>query len=140
MCKWQDVLDACGYDKLSCSLESNIFAGGVIQSGQIHSLSTGIGTTSVTSTRDWLMQNILVATDDYSKEMSTNMTDILRAKYEIDDRVKKAWFINPGKFVPSCEKKRKHSCFVLTNCGVLVVNRSQVAKAIHWGSEPAAAQ
>ena len=30
------------------------------------------------------------------QNISTNMTEILRAKYEIDDRVQKAWFINPG--------------------------------------------
>jgi hypothetical protein len=92
----QDILTTCGFDKLSCALDSNIFAGSVVLSGQVHSMATGIGNSSLEATRDWLMRNILVATDDYSKNLATNMTGILRSKYSIDDRVRKAWFINPG--------------------------------------------
>lgn len=94
--KMQDILTTCGFDKLSCALDSNIFSGSIILSGQVHSLATGIGNTSLDATRDWLMRNVLVATDDYSKDLSANMTSILRSKYSVDDRVRKAWFINPG--------------------------------------------
>lgn len=93
----QDILDTCGYDKISCAIDSNIFSGSVVLSDQVHSLATGIGNTSLNATRDWLMQKVLVATDDYSRDLSTNMTSILRSRYDLDDRVRKAWFINPGR-------------------------------------------
>lgn len=62
----------------------------------VHSLATGINTTSLTATRDWLLSNILQATDEYSYALSANMTSLLRKNFDINDRVNKAWFVNPG--------------------------------------------
>ena len=42
------------------------------------------------------MANILKATDEYSYNLSTNMTALLRKNFAINDRVRKAWFVNPG--------------------------------------------
>ena len=62
----------------------------------VHSMATGINTTSLTGTRDWLLSNILQATDEYSYALSENMTSLVRQNFRIDDRVNKAWFVNPG--------------------------------------------
>ena len=62
----------------------------------VHSFATGIGSTSTDGTRDWLLSNVLQATDDYSRDLATNMTTLLRSKYDVDDRIRKAWFINPA--------------------------------------------
>ena len=81
---------------LSCALYTNIYNRATTRPFAAHTLSTGINTTSVSATRDWLMANILKATDEYSHELSTNMTSLLRRNFDIDDRVRKAWFVNPG--------------------------------------------
>lgn len=46
--------------------------------------------------RDWLTGNILRATDEYSYSLAANMTSLVRSNFAIDDRVNKAWFVNPG--------------------------------------------
>ncbi len=86
----------CGVTGLKCQLFSNIYAKSVLRTGAVHPLSTGFGTTSTNATRDWLMQNILRATDEYSRDLSTNMTTLVRTTFGIDDRVRKAWFVNPA--------------------------------------------
>lgn len=83
-------------DGLSCSLRNCIYGGTLRQAAEAHPLATGIGTTSETATRDWLLANILKATDAFSTDLATNMTSLLRKKYKVDDRVNKAWFVNPG--------------------------------------------
>lgn len=81
---------------LSCALYTNIYGRATTRPSAVHTLSTGINTTSVSATRDWLMANILKATDEYSYNLSANMTGLLRRNFGIDDRVRKAWFVNPG--------------------------------------------
>lgn len=86
----------CGVTGLKCQLFNNIYAKSVQRAGAVHPLSTGFGTTSTNATRDWLMQNILRATDEYTREISANMTELVRSTFGIDDRVRKAWFVNPA--------------------------------------------
>lgn len=81
---------------ISCSLYTNIFNRAVTRGSAVHSLATGISTTSLTGTRDWLLSNILQATDEYSYALSENMTSLVRQNFRIDDRVNKAWFVNPA--------------------------------------------
>lgn len=81
---------------LSCALYTDIYGRAVTRPFAVHSMATGINTTSASGTRDWLMQNIIKATDEYSFNLSTNMTSLVRQNFGIDDRVRKAWFINPG--------------------------------------------
>jgi hypothetical protein len=59
-------------------------------------LATGINTTSLEGTRNWLLANVLRSTDSFSTELAANMTDLVRSNFEINDRVNKAWFIHPG--------------------------------------------
>jgi hypothetical protein len=80
-------------DRLSCNLHQNIYGGAIKESGSVHSFATGIGSTSQDGTRDWLLNNVLQATDDYSRDLATNMTTLVRRKYDVDDRVRKAWYI-----------------------------------------------
>ena len=72
----QAALGEC--NRLSCSLRNNIYKGVVRQGDSVHPLATGIGNTSVTATRDWIMQNVLQASDDFSRDLATNMTEIAR--------------------------------------------------------------
>lgn len=85
----QQALAQCS--DLSCNLHNDIYAGSVRVPGSVHSLATGIGSTSTDGTRDWILGNVLQATDDYSRNLAANMTTLLRSKYAIDDRVRKAW-------------------------------------------------
>jgi hypothetical protein len=95
----QNVTRLCNADTalLSCALYTNIYNRATTRAAAVHTLSTGINTTSVSATRDWLMANILKATDEYSYNLSTNMTSLLRKNFVIDDRIRKAWFVNPGE-------------------------------------------
>jgi hypothetical protein len=87
---------ACGTTGLSCVLHNNIYNKLVNRPTAVHSLATGINTTSLEGSRDWLLSNMLRATDEYSTELATNMTDLVRSNFAVNDRVNKAWFINPG--------------------------------------------
>ncbi len=87
---------ACGTTGLSCVLYNNIYNKLVNRPSAVHPLATGINTTSLEGTRDWLLSNMLRATDEYSTELATNMTDLVRKNFAVNDRVNKAWFINPG--------------------------------------------
>lgn len=64
--------------RLSCSMQSIIYGGDVKSSSAVHPLATGIGTTSTDATRDWILQNVLQATDQFSRELATNMTNLSR--------------------------------------------------------------
>lgn len=90
----QQALAEC--NRLSCNLHNNIYSGSTKRPGSVHSFATGIGSTSVDGTRDWLLSNVLQASDDYSRDLATNMTSLIRSKYDVDDRIRKAWFINPA--------------------------------------------
>lgn len=92
----QATLQACGTTGLSCVLYNNIYQKVVNRATAVHPMATGIGTTSQTASRDWLMSNILRGTDEFTLEVATNMTSLVRSNFAIDDRVQKAWFINPG--------------------------------------------
>lgn len=94
----QNVTKLCGAEaaSLSCALYTNIYGREVTRPTAVHSMATGINTTSLGATRDWLMGNILKGTDEYSFNLSTNMTRLVRSNFDIDDRVRKAWFLNPG--------------------------------------------
>jgi hypothetical protein len=90
-------MQQCSADSgtLSCSLYTNIFDRAVTRGAAVHSLATGINTTSLSGTRDWLLSNILRATDEYSYSLSSNMTSLLRSNFTIDNRINKAWLVNP---------------------------------------------
>lgn len=94
----QNVTRLCGADAdtLSCAMYTNIYGRTVARPFAVHPLATGIRTTNQAATRDWLMGNILKATDEYSTALSTNMTTLTRQNFAIDDRVNKAWFVSPG--------------------------------------------
>ncbi len=94
----QAVMQSCAADSgtISCSLYTNIYNRAVTRGAAVHPLATGINTTSLTGTRDWLLSNILQATDEYSYALSANMTSLVRKNFDINDRVNKAWFVNPG--------------------------------------------
>ena len=86
-----EALSRC--TRLSCALYNSIYGGSVKRPGSVHSFSTGIGTTSLDSTRDWLLDNVLQATDDYSRALATNMTSLVRQNFGVDDRFTKAWYV-----------------------------------------------
>jgi hypothetical protein len=94
----QNASRLCGAESetLSCALYTNIYGRVVSRPFAVHSMATGINTTSEPGTRNWLMGNILKATDEYSFELASNMTSLVRRNFNIDDRVRKAWFVNPG--------------------------------------------
>jgi hypothetical protein len=87
---------ACGTTGLSCVLHNNIYNKIVNRAAAVHPLATGINTTSLEGTRDWLLANVLRATDEFSTALATNMTDLVRTNFAVNDSVNKAWFINPG--------------------------------------------
>lgn len=81
---------------LSCNLHNNIYGGSIRRPASVHSFATGIGTTSVDATQNWLLDNVLKATDNYSRDLAANMTGLVHRKFGVDDRVQKAWFVNPA--------------------------------------------
>jgi hypothetical protein len=87
---------ACGTTGLSCVLYNNIYNKLVNRAAAVHPLATGINTTSLTGTRDWLTANVLRSTDEFSTELAANMTALVRSNFGINDRINRAWFINPG--------------------------------------------
>lgn len=93
-----NVTRICGAEAntLSCALYTNIYGRTVTRPSAAHGMATGINTTSLDATRDWLMANILRGTDEYSTSLAANMTSLVRKNFGIDDRVRKAWFVNPG--------------------------------------------
>jgi hypothetical protein len=92
----QATLQACGTTGLSCILKTNIYNKLVNQPSAVHTLSTGIGTTSLDQTTAWLTRNVLKSTDEFSMELAENMTSLVRSFFGINDRSNKAWFVSPG--------------------------------------------
>jgi hypothetical protein len=87
---------ACGTTGLECVLYNSIYNKLVNRAAAVHPFATGINTTSLTGTRDWLTANVLRSTDEFSTELAANMTALVRSNFGINDRVNRAWFINPG--------------------------------------------
>jgi len=92
----QSATQACGTTGLECVLHTNVYNKVVRRASSIHPLATGINTTSLEGTRDWLLANVLKAGDTFSTDLATNMTELVRSNFGINDRVNKAWFIHPG--------------------------------------------
>ena len=92
----QGATTACGATGLECVLYNNIYKKVVNRPAAVHAMATGLGTTSQEMTREWLMTNVLRGTDEFSFQVATNMTALVRENFGIDDRISKAWFVNPG--------------------------------------------
>ena len=45
---------------------------------------------------DFITKNLLLRTDDISTTVAANMTRLVREKFDIDNYMKRAWYINPG--------------------------------------------
>lgn len=93
----QAVTDLCSASSAtySCVVRHDIVQGAIRNQYGVHSFATGLGTTDTVSTRDWIAQNLL-GTTDFGRELAANMTGLVRSRYAIDDRIKKAYYINPG--------------------------------------------
>ena len=79
----------------SCAIRHDISSGAINNPYAIHSLAAGIGTTDLTATRDWLTEH-MVGVSEFGKDLATNFTNLVRSNFAIDDRITKAWFVNPG--------------------------------------------
>jgi hypothetical protein len=66
-------------------LYTNVYNKLIKRPDAVHSLATGINTTSLESTRDWLLNNVLRAKDSFSTDMATNMTNLVRSNFDIND-------------------------------------------------------
>ncbi len=118
------------------------YTGSVIRPENVHSFASGIGTTSTDQTRDWLLQNILVASDEYSTDLAANMT-----------RCAHTLLINNQSIQFSAEKqsiqlqltkqntKQDHQDQILHRRqdqeGLVHQLRPQMEKSINWDPEPA---
>lgn len=94
----QNLIDVCtgGNGGLfSCAVRHDISSNTIQNSYAVHSFATGIGTTDQDASRDWITNNLL-GVSEFSEELAANMTALVRSKYSIDDRVNKAWYVNPG--------------------------------------------
>lgn len=94
----QDVIDTCTGGNggvFSCAVRHDVKGTQINTDYAIHSFATGIGTTNVDLSRDWITTNLL-GVSEFSKELATNMTSLVRNKFDINDRSNKAWYINPG--------------------------------------------
>jgi hypothetical protein len=97
---FQTVWDACtaggSSGSLSCAVRHDIVQHSIRNAYAVHSFATGTATTDLIATRDWITTNLL-GVSEFSEELATNMTALVRSTYGIDDRVNRAWYINPGK-------------------------------------------
>eukprot|EP00961_Rhodomonas_salina_P052201 700876-Rhodomonas_salina.1 len=78
----------------TCAIRRNIYRRQVVEDSVTHSLATGVGTTDLTATTDWLQRNVF-GVSQFSKAFADDFVSLTRAKHGINDRYNKAWFVNP---------------------------------------------
>jgi hypothetical protein len=80
---------------MTCTLRRDIQRRSVLQSYAMHSFATGVGTHDMQQTSAWMQENIF-GFSEYADDLARNYTSMIRSRYAINDRYKKAWYFNPG--------------------------------------------
>ena len=89
---------------LSCAVRHDIISRTVRNTWAVHPFATGVSTTDNTATRDWLTNNLL-GVSEFSNGLAANMTSIVRSRFNIEDRIRRAWYIHPGHRWPTVPGK-----------------------------------
>jgi hypothetical protein len=119
----QGVYDQClgggPTGDFSCAIRTDIVAQQVYNSYAVKPLASGVSTHDDADVSQWVMVNLL-GVSEFSKELADNHTALVRAKYGIDDRINKAWYINPGYNWPTVPGAKAQSALMLSDRVILV--------------------
>lgn len=80
---------------MNCVIRRDISGRAIPNSYAVHPLATGMNTHDINLDSDWLQRHLLGFSES-GDSLARNFTQIVRSRYNINDRYKKAWFINPG--------------------------------------------
>lgn len=90
---------------LSCVIRQDIRGRSVLAPGGVKSFSSGYNESDEGGTELWLRENLLGFTDN-SEELAYNFSSMVRSRYELDHRTRRAWLLNPGYNWPMPEGGR----------------------------------
>lgn len=99
---------------LSCVVRHDIVARTVRNPWAVYPFATGVSTTNDTMTRDWITNNLL-GVSEFSEDLAANMTSLVRSKFSINDRINRAWYINPGHKWPTVPGAPAQSVLLLSD-------------------------
>lgn len=80
---------------MSCVIRRDIAGRAVPNDYAVHPFATGMNTHDLNMDSAWLQRHLLGYSEN-SDALARNFTNMVRSRYAINDRYKKAWFINPG--------------------------------------------
>lgn len=95
----QEAWDVCNSANLDndfrCVVRKDIYLGDAVDNFYVydHAIARGVHNDSLAVR--WLTENLLGVTQ-FARELATNWTNIVRARWDVNDRYNKVWFVNPG--------------------------------------------
>lgn len=85
---------ASGMPAYSCGIRRGVVASVPILRA-VHDFSDGNHLHDESGCVEFITDNLLSDTN-FARELATNMTDLIRDKYEINNLLSRAWYVNPG--------------------------------------------
>lgn len=80
---------------MTCMIRRDIAARVPTDAYAVHSLATGVNTNDIAQTSAWMQEHVL-GYSEYADDLARNFTNLIRNKYDINDRYRKAYYLNPG--------------------------------------------
>jgi hypothetical protein len=79
----------------SCAIRRSVVGGVSVTPDGVHDFSLGDHSDDDTGCVNFITRNLL-STNEFSTALAANMTRMVRDKFEINNYMRRAWYINPG--------------------------------------------
>jgi hypothetical protein len=112
----------------SCAIRRSVVGGVSVTPDGVHDFSFGDHSDDDTGCANFITRNLL-GTNEFSTALALNMTRMVRSKFEINNYMRRAWYINPGYEWPSPAGTTAQSSLSLTDkmIAVAVISLRDVA-------------
>jgi hypothetical protein len=112
----------------SCAIRRSVVGGVSVSPDGVHDFSLGDHSDDDTGCANFITRNLL-GTNEFATALAVNMTRMVRSKFEINNYMRRAWYINPGYEWPPPTGSSAQSSLSLTDkmIAVAVISLRDVA-------------
>lgn len=128
------VLEACNTEgSFACVIRGDVVRGEVTTPYAVQPLSSGFNRSGDTQASQWITTH-LVGNSEYGRGLADNFTSFVRRRFELDDKTRRAWYINAGHKWVAQDPDRAQSILELSDSVILVAVLALHERPVEAGS------
>lgn len=114
------VLQSCSSDgSFSCVIRADVVRGEVTTPYAVQPLSSGFNRSGDPEASRWITTH-LVGNSEYGRGLADNFTSFVRQRFELDDKTRRAWYINAGHKWVAQDGAKAQSILELSDSVILI--------------------